>query len=108
MDELEEIRSGGPGAAQRRLLTVQDILVLETTKSITKLAKLLLSSKAVPESCLEDALHIGIAAVQGMDFLLTCNFKHINNAYTRNNIARIIAQSNFNSPVLCSPEELIK
>jgi len=54
---LEEIGSGDPSAAQRKLLIVQDIPILETTKSATKLARRLLSKKAVPESCIEDALH---------------------------------------------------
>lgn len=104
---IEEIGSGNVIAAQKRLLLVEIIPVLETTKNAIKLAKLLIAENAVPESCIEDALHISIAAVQGIDFLLTWNFKHINNANTRDKISKTIKQAQLKSPILCSPEELI-
>ncbi|MCX7110754.1 MAG: hypothetical protein NTX45_11625 [Proteobacteria bacterium] len=69
--------------------------------------EVLISENAIPASSTEDALHISIAAVQDIDFLLTWNFKHINNANTRDKIAQVINRLNFRSPVLCSPEELI-
>jgi len=104
---LEEIGSGDTIAAEKRLLVVESIPILETTENATKLAKLLIAEKAVPETCIEDALHISIAAVQDIDFLLTWNFKHINNANTRDKISRVITQAKLKSPILCSPEELI-
>ncbi|WP_446010055.1 type II toxin-antitoxin system VapC family toxin [Candidatus Electrothrix sp.] len=104
---INEIGSGNAEAAQKRLLLVENIPILETTKNATKLAKLLIEENAVPESCTEDALHISIAAVQRMNFLLTWNFKHINNANTRDKISKVIEQARLQSPILCSPEELI-
>ncbi|MEO5342247.1 MAG: hypothetical protein H7842_02720 [Gammaproteobacteria bacterium SHHR-1] len=62
---------------------------------------------AVPRTSIEDALHIAIATIQGVDFLLTWNFKHINNANMRDKIHEIITQLGYRCPVLCSPEELI-
>ena len=67
---------------------------------------MLLAEKAVPEGSEEDALHIGIAASQGVDFLLTWNFKHINNAETKTAITRLIESAGYVCPQLCSPEEL--
>ncbi len=104
---VEEISSGDLLAAKRRLSVIKKIPVLETTENATKLAKKLITERVVPESSAEDALHISIAAVQKIDFLLTWNFKHINNAYTRDKIAKVIMQWNYSCPVLCSPEELI-
>ncbi|MBK5940333.1 hypothetical protein CCR96_14000 [Halochromatium roseum] len=49
---------------------------------------------------------IGIAAASGVNFLLTWNFKHINNAHTKALISSIIEAHGFVSPILCSPEEL--
>lgn len=48
--------------------------------------------KAVPLNSAEDALHIGIAAANGVEFLLTWNFRHINNATTKAAIRRIIEE----------------
>lgn len=104
---IEEIGSGDMAAAQKRLLTVEGVPVLETTEQAAQLAKLLIAENAVPESCPEDAMHISIAAAHGIDFLLTWNFKHINNANTRDKIAEIITKAQLKSPVLCSPEELV-
>lgn len=104
---IKEIGSGNAAAAQKRLFLVKNIPVLETTKNAVELAKLLVKEKAVSDSCIEDALHISIAAVQRINFLLTWNFKHINNANTREKISKVIMQAQLKTPILCSPEELI-
>ncbi len=103
---IEEIASGDPNAAQKRLDVVKDITSLEITLEAKELAGLLLSGGAIPENNPEDALHIGLAAAQGVDYLLTWNFKHINNASTRTKIAKIIEDQGFVCSILCSPKEL--
>ena len=103
---IEEIASGDKEAAQKRLDVVKQIPNLEITEIAKDLATLLISSGAVPENSPEDALHIGLAAAQGVEYLLTWNFKHINNATKRADITQIIESQGFLSPVLCSPEEL--
>lgn len=72
----------------------------------TVLAELLLSQGAIPKGSEEDALHIGIAAAQGADYLLTWNFKHINNAETKTEIIELVESCGYTCPQLCSPEEL--
>ncbi|MFV2055360.1 MAG: type II toxin-antitoxin system VapC family toxin [Thiohalomonadales bacterium] len=104
---IEEIGSGDIIAAKMRLSLVEKIPVLIATENAKILAKALLVENAVPESSTEDALHISIAAVQNIDFLLTWNFRHINNANTREKISKVIAELDYTCPVLCSPEELI-
>ncbi len=103
---IEEISSGDSNAAQKRLDIVKEITSLEITLVAKKLADSLLFENAVPENSPEDALHIGLAAAHGADYLLTWNFKHINNASMRAKITRIIENHGFISPILCSPEEL--
>ena len=102
----EEISRGDSSAAKRRLAYVAEIPALEVTDQANILAKDLLKQGAVPKNSAEDALHIGIAAAMGMEYLLTWNFKHINNAETKTMIAKVIEAHGFVSPVLCSPEEL--
>ena len=102
----EEISRGDSSAAKRRLAYVAEIPALEVTDQANTLAKDLLKQGAVPKNSAEDALHIGIAAATGMEYLLTWNFKHINNAETKTMIAKVIEAHGFVSPVLCSPEEL--
>ena len=102
----EEISRGDSSAAKRRLAYVAEIPALEVTDQANTLAKDFLKQRAVPKNSAEDALHIGIAAAAGMEYLLTWNFKHINNAETKTMIAKVIEAHGFVSPVLCSPEEL--
>lgn len=102
----DEISKGDPKAAQTRLALVDEIPALDVTAQANALAKDLIALGAVPENSEEDALHIGIAAAAGIDYLLTWNFKHINNAETKQAIATVIERHGFVCPVLCSPEEL--
>ena len=82
-------------------LALTDCLFLEWDGS-----NLLVANGAVPEGSEEDALHIGIAYAQGADYLLTWNFKHINNAETKAAITRLVESCGYSCPQLCSPEEL--
>jgi predicted nucleic acid-binding protein len=102
----EEISNGDPFAARQRLEAVNEIPSLDISAEAQQIAEYLVSSRAVPKNSPEDALHIGIAAANGIDFLLTWNFKHINNAQTKARIEEIIEQHDLVCPVLCSPEEL--
>ncbi|MEM6406256.1 MAG: type II toxin-antitoxin system VapC family toxin [Pseudomonadota bacterium] len=102
----EEISRGDPSSAERRLAYVAEITALDVTDQANALAKDLIKQGAVPKNSEEDALHIGISAAAGMEYLLTWNFKHINNAETKTAIAKVIEAHGFVSPVLCSPEEL--
>ena len=102
----EEINQGDPQAAGRRLDIANGIPSLAISDEAVQVAEALLAQNAVPKGSEEDALHIGIAAAQGSDYLLTWNFKHINNAEKKLAIAHVVASYGFMCPQLCSPEEL--
>lgn len=103
---IQEISKGDEDAAQRRLKAVEGIPLLGTSEEALKLAEDLMAQGAVPSNSEGDALHIGIAAAAGVNFLLTWNFKHINYAHTKVLIASVIEAHGFVCPILCSPEEL--
>jgi len=92
--------------AKRRKALIEQIPSLSISNEAAELAKLLLTKGAVPVGSEEDALHIGIAAAQGADYLLTWNFKHINNAEKKLAISKVVESFGFVCPQLCSPEEL--
>lgn len=54
-----------------------------------------------------DALHIAIATVHKITYLLTWNCKHIANAQMRPIIEEVIQKNGYQSPIFCTPEELI-
>lgn len=103
---VQEVSKGDGDAVQKRLGAIAGIPLLAMPEEALKLAKDLLAQGAVPPNSEEDAFHIAIAAVSGINFLLTWNFKHINNAHTKALISSVVETHGFICPILCSPEEL--
>ena len=103
---LEEAKEGDSVASKRRIEALNRIPVLEITDEAKELASSLVKLGPIPESHSEDALHIALATVNGMDFLLTWNFNHINNAAMKKEITKIVEKQGYEAPVICSPEEL--
>ena len=104
---VEEISAGDASAAAERLRAIADIPSVAVAAEAESLASALLAENAVPANSARDALHIAIAATQGIDYLITWNFKHINNASTRTMVIRAVSGFDLACPVLCSPEELM-
>ena len=103
---ISESQCGDKDAASRRLALLHGIPVLALTDEAVEFAKQLLSNLLLPEKAMEDALHISVAVVSGMEYLLTWNCKHIANARMRSNIEEVIKQSGYQAPIICTPEEI--
>jgi len=52
-------------------------------------------------------LHVALATVHGMEYLLTWNCRHIANARVRLRIESACRAKGFDPPVICTPEELM-
>jgi hypothetical protein len=61
---------------------------------------------AIPQTEPRDALHVAIAAVHGVQYLVTWNFKHIANATLRPRIDAVCRDNGYEPPIICTPEEL--
>jgi hypothetical protein len=105
---LQETAAGNPAVARRRLEVVRGLPVLAVTQEATELAEQLVQPGPLPQKAEVDALHIGVAAVQGMEYLLTWNCKHIANARMRSQIEAICRGMGYEPPVMCTPEELLE
>ena len=101
-----EASAGDDSAAAEREAFLQGIPRLATTVAAGTLASRLIASQAVPAQAAEDALHIALAAVHGVEYLLTWNCKHIANATMRQAIDRACRAAGYEPPVICTPEEL--
>jgi predicted nucleic acid-binding protein len=102
-----EASGGDEDAARDRVAFLRDIPRLRMTDAAGELAARLVEGRAVPREAAEDALHIAVAAVHGVDYLLTWNYKHIANATMRQAIERVCREAGYEPPVICTPEELI-
>lgn len=103
---LEEASAGDAQAAQQRLEVIQTMTVLGITAEAIALANELIQAGALPAKAEGDALHIAVAAVHGVPFLLTWNCRHLANAAMRPFIDSTCARSGYKAPIICTPEEL--
>jgi len=104
---VREAGAGDPLEAQKRLDALGDLPLLELTDDCRRLARELLQHHAVPLEAAEDALHIAVSAVHGMDYLVTWNCAHIANARTREAIISVCRMQGYEPPIICTPEELM-
>lgn len=104
----QEINSGDAEAVSKRQQAVTDCTYLDITPEAVNLAEKLIKQNAIPRQAAEDALHIAVATVSGMDYLVTWNFKHIANAALRANVELVCRLNGYEPPVICSLMELME
>lgn len=104
---IEEAKAGDEQAAQKRLTLLASIPLLDITDAGRMLTQQFLEAGFLPDKAARDAAHIAIATIHGMDYLLTWNCRHIANAAIRNDIIRVCHANGYESPVICTPQELL-
>ncbi len=105
---IEESSAGDPQAAKERLEALAGIPVLRISKAATALAGRLVERVPLPDKAAADALHIAIAVVGGVNYLLTWNCRHIANAAMRHRIETVCRTEGYEPPVICTPVELME
>jgi predicted nucleic acid-binding protein len=104
---LEEAGRGDEYAAQKRLKNLESIPLLAVTDSAVELSKKLLEQGALPPKATDDALHIALTSVHNIDYLLTWNCRHIDNAETKPIVRSVIITNGYFCPEICTPQELM-
>lgn len=92
--------------AKRRLAVLKTLPIADASEGADQLASALLAALAVPIVAARDALHIAIAATNGIDYLLTWNCTHLANAMLRDRIMHTCTVSGFRAPIIATPDEL--
>jgi predicted nucleic acid-binding protein len=104
----EEARKGDPDQAKMRLAAIESFQMLDIDEEAGFLAGRIIAGRGIPAEFPEDDLHIAVAAVNGMDVLVTWNFAHLNNPFTRRAVRRIVEGEGYFCPEICSPQELLE
>ena len=105
---IQECEKGDSDCAQSRIQAIEGLPVLNVDKQVERLASALIRKNAIPINSLEDAVHIAVASVSAIDFIVTWNFKHINNPFMKQKIRTVINDQGYTMPEICSPEELLE
>ena len=90
---LDEVAAGDIEAAQRRLVFLQDLPLLDLTEAVSDVAKTIMNSGLLPLEATRDAIHIAVSSIHGIDILLTWNCRHIANAAIMKELGTTVALS---------------
>jgi hypothetical protein len=104
---LREAGRGDPDAAAQRLAAIADCVILPLTGEVEDLTARILQTGLIPPRAVRDAIHIAVSAVHGVDFLLTWNCRHINNAIIQQRLRGVCSAAGFELPVICTPHGLL-
>ena len=104
---VEEAGKGNADAAQRRMEALSTIPHLSMPNPVADLAIALLNESALPKKATDDAFHVAISAYHGMDYLLTWNCRHINNAGMKPLMRHVCSVQGYACPEICTPLELM-
>ena len=104
----KEAGAGDFQAAQERLEVLKTMTLLATSVEALDLAKELIQAGALPSKAADDALHIAVAAMNGIPYLLTWNCRHLANATMRPVIESVCTGKGVKAPIICTPEELLE
>lgn len=105
---IDEISRGDPTAVRRRLAATGEWRVLEIPVGALSLANRYYEALTIPEKARNDALHLAVATLGGMDYLVSWNCTHIAAARVRSTIESLNAETGLATPVICTPEELME
>ncbi len=105
---VAEARRGDVTAAARRLDALSEIPQLSAGPRVGTLVQSLLRPGVLPKRARVDAVHVAIAAIHGVDYLLTWNLRHLANAALRGKIDEACRAARLVPPIICTPEELME
>lgn len=104
---LREAEAGDPVAAKRRLEALEGLPQLLLTEEALELANAFVAQGIIPAKVAEDGLHIAVATVHEVDYLLTWNCTHIANPEIQARLAAFLTRRQRFLPFICTPEELL-
>ena len=104
---IAEASAGDPTEIQKRLAVIGGLPVLKATEEAEALAQAIMAAGMLPADAVRDAAHVAVAAIHGIDYLLTWNCKHLANAQISRRIRLVGEKLKQRMPALCTPDELM-
>jgi predicted nucleic acid-binding protein len=105
---IEEAAAGDSMAAAKRLAALESCTLLDIDDEVSRIYNIYLDRLGIPEKAFRDALHMAVATVHRMDYLVTWNCTHIANGETIKRLIAVNSELGMSIPVIVTPEELMK
>lgn len=103
---LDEAAGGDSEAAGKRTDFLSQFPLLEITDEVISLTEVILNTGLFPEKAVRDVSHIAVASAHSIEYLLTWNCTHINNATVKEKLRKTFEEKVLHFPIICTPEEL--
>lgn len=103
---LAEASLGHPEAAQRRMEAIAGLPELSVPEEAMQLASALIAEGPLPKKAEIDAFHIAVAAVNGIEYLLTWIHTY-RQCCSQAKIEAVCRAHDFEPPIICTPQELM-
>lgn len=103
---VHEAQAGEAEMADLRLAALRGLGIFDVDDETESLGRILKQKMNLPARASEDALHVASAAVHELDFLVTWNCRHINNAAIIPQIEKVCAEAGYRCPRIYTPIEL--
>ncbi len=104
---LDECGRGDAAMAEKRLGLLSGLPLLDLTEDVTRAAEALLEAEIVPRNAADDAIHIAVASVHKVDYLLTWNCRHLANPRILRRVSTCLDHLGFQASLICTPEEMM-
>ena len=90
------------------LISKYKITILEIDQRAYDLTETYIEMGIIPKKFRVDGIHIAMAAIYGMDCIVSLNFHHINKLKTKMTTEIIHRLKGYNNPFICTPMEVIE
>ncbi|HYV37951.1 MAG TPA: type II toxin-antitoxin system VapC family toxin [Gemmataceae bacterium] len=89
---IDEASVGDASEIQKRLAIIAGLATVDVTEETEALTQAIMNAGILPPKAFADAAHVGVCAINKVDYLLTWNCKHL---------------VGYKMPIICTPEELM-
>lgn len=90
---------------EKILKLLDNFEVLQLTDEVKKLADEYIKEDVVPKKFKNDAIHIAVAAVNNVNFLISWNFKHLVNVKTKQMVNLVNVKNGYKEMEIIAPPE---
>jgi hypothetical protein len=104
---IDEAAMGDAGAAARRLQMLDGVPVLPANPDADTVADEIIGRSTMPASARIDALHVALATLAGVQYLLMQNCKQIANAHELPRLYRLLDELGLSGMLICTPIEFL-
>ena len=104
---VKELEDTGDETLRKRFKgLIKSFKVLKTNTQVTDLANAYIGKGVFPEKYLNDALHVAVASVYEISYVVSWNFEHLVKVKTRKSVNLVNTLEGYKEIEIVSPQEL--